>query len=83
MGKLLRGLSKSSRFIVVDTKDIVEEIIKNQNIVDDVAADILAKIVGFTIMLGFTMKDFKNLTVRVDSDCYIKSVVVIFDEKNI
>lgn len=81
MGKLLRGLSKSSRFIVVDTKDIVEEIIKNQNIVDDVAADILAKIVGFTIMLGSTMKDFKNLTVRVDSDCYIKSVVVIFDEE--
>ncbi len=84
MGKLIRGTSKSSRFVVMDTKDIINDIIIAQNIDDTLTADILSKIVGFAICLSTNMKSFKNLTVRVDSNSYIKNITVIIDEdKNV
>lgn len=82
MGRLIRGTSESARFVVADTKDIIQEIVDKQNIKDKTTVEILSKIVGFAIMLSTSLKDFKLLTVRVDSQCYLKTVVVTMEDKN-
>lgn len=79
MGKLIRGTSNNARFVALDSKDILQEIVVTQKIEDNITKDLISKILGFTIMLSTTLKDFKLLTVRVDSEAYLKSIVVSMD----
>ena len=81
MGKLIRGVTESSRFFCIDAKDIVQEA---QDIHKCSATAIAAfgrLLIGGALMSSDLKGDKSLLTLRTDSDGILKNMVVTGDGK--
>lgn len=80
MGRLIRGLSKNARFFVADTTDIIQKAIDIHNY-DIYSSDIFGKFCTLAVLMGSTLKGEDRLTIRTDTEGYIKNIIVNSDSK--
>ena len=78
MGKLIRGISKNARFFVADTTDVVQEALDIDKY-DEYSMKIFGKFCTLASLMGATLKGEDKLTIRTDTDGYIKNIVVTSD----
>lgn len=78
MGRLIRGTSKNARFIVADTTDIVQEALNNHKL-DKYSMEIFGKFCTLASLMGSTLKGNDKLTIRTDTEGYIKNIIVNSD----
>lgn len=78
MGRLIRGISKNAKFIIADTTDIVQ---KAQDIhrCDRYSMEIFGKLCTFGSLMGSTLKGEDKLTIRTDTEGYIKNIIINSD----
>ncbi|ATV57248.1 Hsp33 family molecular chaperone HslO [Fusobacterium pseudoperiodonticum] len=75
MGRLIRGLSKNARFFVADTTDIVQDALDIHKY-DEYSMKTFGKFCTLAAIMGATLKGEDKLTIRTDTDGYIKNIVV-------
>lgn len=80
MGRLIRGLSKNARFFVADTTDVIQKAIDIHNY-DIYSSDIFGKFCTLAVLMGSTLKGEDRLTIRTDTEGYIKNIIVNSDSK--
>lgn len=80
MGRLIRGTSKNARFFVTDTTDLIQEALDIHNY-DVYSADIFGKFCTLAVLMGATLKGEDRLTIRTDTEGYIKNIIVNSDSK--
>ncbi|WP_294729203.1 Hsp33 family molecular chaperone HslO, partial [uncultured Fusobacterium sp.] len=78
MGRLIRGISKNARFFVADTTDVVQEALDIHKY-DEYSMKIFGKFCTLASLMGATLKGEDKLTIRTDTDGYIKNIVVTSD----
>ena len=78
MGRLIRGLSKNARFFVVDTTDVVQKALDIHKY-DKYSMKTFGKFCTLAAIMGATLKGEDKLTIRTDTDGYIKNIVVNSD----
>ncbi|MDO4689685.1 MAG: Hsp33 family molecular chaperone HslO [Fusobacterium sp.] len=78
MGRLIRGTSKNARFFVTDTTDLIQEALDIHNY-DVYSADIFGKFCTLAVLMGATLKGEDRLTIRTDTEGYIKNIIVNSD----
>ena len=78
MGRLIRGISKNARFFVADTTDVVQEALDIHKY-DEYSMKIFGKFCTLASLMGATLKGDDKLTIRTDTDGYIKNIVVTSD----
>lgn len=75
MGKLIRGVSKNARFVLVDTKDIVQkglEIHKSS----PTATAAFGRLLSGAFLMGSTLKNEDVLTLRTTTDGPLSTMIV-------
>lgn len=80
MGRLIRGISKNARFFVTDTTDVVQKAMDIHNY-DIYSSDIFGKFCTLAVLMGSTLKGEDKLTIRTDTEGYIKNIIVNSDSK--
>lgn len=80
MGRLIRGISKNARFFVADTTDVVQKAIDIHNY-DIYSSDIFGKFCTLAVLMGSTLKGEDRLTIRTDTEGYIKNIIVNSDSR--
>lgn len=80
MGRLIRGVSKNARFFATDTTDVVQKAIDIHNY-DIYSSDIFGKFCTLAVLMGSTLKGEDKLTIRTDTEGYIKNIIVNSDSK--
>jgi len=75
MGRLIRGISKNARFFVADTTDVIQEALDIHKY-DEYSMKIFGKFCTLASLMGATLKGEDKLTIRTDTDGYIKNIVV-------
>ena len=78
MGRLIRGISKNARFFVADTTDVIQEAL-DMHKYDEYSMKTFGKFCTLASLMGATLKGEDKLTIRTDTDGYIKNIVVNFD----
>lgn len=78
MGRLIRGTSKNARFFIADTTDIVQEAMDIHKY-DIYSGDIFGKFCTLAVLMGSTLKGKDKLTLRTDTEGYIKNIIVNSD----
>ena len=78
MGRLIRGISKNARFFVADTTDVVQEALDIHKY-DEYSMKTFGKFCTLASLMGATLKGEDKLTIRTDTDGYIKNIVVTSD----
>ena len=78
MGRLIRGTSKNARFFIADTTDIVQEAAAIHKY-DKYSIEIFGKFCTLAVLMGATLKGEDKLTIRTDTEGYIKNIVVNSD----
>lgn len=78
MGRLIRGTSKNARFFIADTTDIVQEAAAIHKY-DKYSMEVFGKFCTLTVLMGATLKGEDKLTIRTDTEGYIKNIVVNSD----
>ena len=71
MGRLIRGLSKNARFFVADTTDVVQKALDIHKY-DEYSMKTFGKFCTLAAIMGATLKGEDKLTIRTDTDGYIK-----------
>nr|WP_241634936.1 Hsp33 family molecular chaperone HslO [Fusobacterium gastrosuis] len=78
MGRLIRGTSKNARFFIADTTDIVQRAMDIHGY-DVYSGDIFGKFCTLAVLMGATLKGKDKLTLRTDTDGYIRNIIVNSD----
>ena len=78
MGRLIRGTSKNARFFIADTTDIVQEAAAIHKY-DKYFMEVFGKFCTLAVLMGATLKGEDKLTIRTDTEGYIKNIVVNSD----
>lgn len=78
MAKLIRGTSQNARFFIADTTDLVQEAMDIHKY-DIYSMDIFGKFCTLAVLLGSTLKGEDKLTIRTDTEGYIKNIIVNSD----
>ena len=78
MGRLIRGTSKNARFFIADTTDIVQEAATIHKY-DKYSMEVFGKFCTLAVLMGATLKGEDKLTIRTDTEGYIKNIVVNSD----
>ena len=78
MGRLVRGTSKNARFFIADTTDIVQEAAAIHKY-DKYSMEVFGKFCTLAVLMGATLKGEDKLTIRTDTEGYIKNIVVNSD----
>ena len=78
MGRLIRGTSKNARFFIADTTDIVQEAAAIHKY-DKYSMGVFGKFCTLAVLMGATLKGEDKLTIRTDTEGYIKNIVVNSD----
>lgn len=78
MGRLIRGTSKNARFFITDTTDIVQEAAAIHKY-DKYSMEVFGKFCTLAVLMGATLKGEDKLTIRTDTEGYIKNIVVNSD----
>ena len=78
MGRLIRGTSKNARFFIANTTDIVQEAAAIHKY-DKYSIEIFGKFCTLAVLMGATLKGEDKLTIRTDTEGYIKNIVVNSD----
>ena len=78
MGRLIRGTSKNARFFIADTTDIVQEAAAIHKY-DKYSIEVFGKFCTLAVLMGATLKGEDKLTIRTDTEGYIKNIVVNSD----
>ena len=78
MGRLIRGTSKNARFFIADTTDIVQEAAAIHKY-DKYSMEVFGKFCTLAVLMGATLKGEDKLTIRTDTEDYIKNIVVNSD----
>lgn len=78
MGRLIRGTSKNARFFIADTTDIVQEAAAIHKY-DKYSMEVFGKFCTLAVLIGATLKGEDKLTIRTDTEGYIKNIVVNSD----
>ena len=78
MGRLIRGTSKNARFFIADTTDIVQEAATIHKY-DKYSIEVFGKFCTLAVLMGATLKGEDKLTIRTDTEGYIKNIVVNSD----
>ena len=78
MGRLIRGTSKNARFFIADTTDIVQEAAAIHKY-DKYSIEVFGKFCTLAVLMGATLKREDKLTIRTDTEGYIKNIVVNSD----
>ena len=78
MGRLIRGTSKNARFFIADTTDIVQEVAAIHKY-DKYSMEVFGKFCTLAVLMGATLKGEDKLTIRTDTEGYIKNIVVNSD----
>lgn len=82
MSKLIRGISKNARFVLVDTKDIVQEALDIHKC-SPTAISAFGRLLSAGEMMGATLKGDDILTLRTTTDGPLSSMVVTVDKDGI
>nr|WP_314531911.1 Hsp33 family molecular chaperone HslO [uncultured Fusobacterium sp.] len=78
MGRLIRGTSKNARFFIANTTDIVQEAAAIHKY-DKYSIEVFGKFCTLAVLMGATLKGEDKLTIRTDTEGYIKNIVVNSD----
>lgn len=78
MGRLIRGTSKNARFFLADTTDIVQKALDIHKY-DVISGDIFGKFCTLAVLMGATLKGEDKLTIRTDTQGFIKNIIVNSD----
>lgn len=78
MGRLIRGTSKNARFFLADTTDIVQKAMDIHKY-DIYSGDIFGKFCTLAVLMGATLKGSDRLTIRTDTEGFIKNIIVNSD----
>ncbi|MDR3258470.1 MAG: Hsp33 family molecular chaperone HslO [Fusobacteriaceae bacterium] len=81
MGKLIRGISKNARFVIVDTTSIVEHA-KYIHGCAPTALDAFGRVLTAGIMMGSYLKGEDLVTIKTESDGPLKSIIITANAKN-
>jgi len=82
MSKLIRGVSKNARFVLVDTKDIVQEALDIHKC-SPTAISAFGRLLSAGVMMGATLKGNDILTLRTITDGPLSSMVVTVDKDGV
>lgn len=82
MSKMIRGVSKSSRFVLVDTKDIVQEALDIHKC-SPTAIAAFGRLLTSAIMMGATLKNEDVLTLRTTTDGPLSTMVATVNKNGI
>lgn len=82
MSRLIRGISKNARFVLVDTKDIVQEALDIHKC-SPTAISAFGRLLSAGEMMGATLKGDDILTLRTTTDGPLSSMVVTVDKDGI
>lgn len=82
MSKLIRGVSKNARFVLVDTKDIVQEALDIHKC-NPTAISAFGRLLSAGVMMGATLKGNDILTLRTMTDGPLSSMVVTVDKNGV
>lgn len=82
MSKLIRGVSKNARFVLVDTKDIVQEALDIHKC-SPTAISAFGRLLSAGVMMGATLKGNDILTLRTMTDGPLSSMVVTVDKNGV
>ncbi|TDT70589.1 molecular chaperone Hsp33 [Hypnocyclicus thermotrophus] len=81
MGKLIRGISKNARFMVIDSTDVVQKSVKIHNS-SPTATAALGRVLTAALMMGQEIKVSNgSVTLRIDSDGPAKQLIATADNK--
>ena len=80
MARIIRGTSKNSKFMIVDSKDIVQEALDLHKATPK-AIEAFGKLLTAGVMMGATLKGDDLLTLRTDTDGPLNHMVVTTDAK--
>ncbi|MBQ3436954.1 MAG: Hsp33 family molecular chaperone HslO [Fusobacterium sp.] len=78
MGRLIRGTSKNARFFIADTTDMVQEAMDIHKY-DIYSGDIFGKFCTLAVLMGATLKGNDKLTLRTDTEGFIKNIIINSD----
>ncbi len=78
MGRLIRGTSKNARFFIADTTDIIQKA-SDSHKYDRYSMEIFGKFCTLAVLMGSTLKGNDKLTIRTDTEGYIKNIIVNSD----
>lgn len=82
MSRLIRGISKNARFVLVDTKDIVQEAL-NIHRCSPTVISAFGRLLSAGVMMGATLKGNDVLTLRTMTDGLLSSMVVTVDKDGV
>ncbi|MCQ8211994.1 Hsp33 family molecular chaperone HslO [Cetobacterium somerae] len=82
MSRLIRGVSKNARFVLVDAKDIVQEAL-NIHKCSPTAISAFGRLLSAGVMMGATLKGNDILTLRTVTDGPLSSMVVTVDKDGV
>lgn len=82
MSRLIRGISKNARFVLVDTKDIVQEAL-NIHRCSPTVISAFGRLLSAGVMMGATLKGNDVLTLRTITDGLLSSMVVTVDKDGV
>lgn len=82
MSRLIRGVSKNARFVLVDTKDIVQEALDIHKC-SPIAISAFGRLLSAGVMMGATLKGNDILTLRTMTDGPLSSMVVTVDNNGV
>ncbi len=82
MGRLIRGVSKNARFVLVDTKDIVQKALE----IHDCSPTVIAafgRLLSAAVIMGATLKNKDVLTLRTTTDGPLSTMVATTTENSV
>lgn len=82
MSRLIRGISKNARFVLVDTKGIVQEAL-NIHRCSPTVISAFGRLLSAGVMMGATLKGNDVLTLRTMTDGLLSSMVVTVDKDGV
>lgn len=82
MSRLIRGVSKNARFVLVDTKDIVQEALNIHRCTPGVIGA-FGRLLTSATMMGATLKGNDILTLRTTTDGPLSSMTVTINKKGV
>lgn len=82
MSKVIRGTTKSSRFVLVDAKEIVQEALDIHNC-SPTAIAAFGRLLSATVMMGATLKGEDVLTLRTTTDGPLSTMIATINKDGI
>lgn len=80
MGRLIRGISKSARFIIVDSTDVVQTA-QEMHKCSPTTIDVFGRMLTAGLIMGSNLKGDDLLSIRIDTDGILKHILVTADGK--